>query len=97
MKPASNYVRETLNSMVNETFSKCMRSALRFPQQKRKLNTLANETANFQVEMMKEVQQFSNERSINSRAFLEEFNSKIEMKKREIEKRLKNLIDYHKI
>ena len=97
MKPANIYVRETLNSMVNETFDECMRNALRFPQQKRNLNTLANDTAKFQVEMMKEVHQYTNDRPTNSRSFLEEFNSKIEIKKREIEKRLKKLIDYHEI
>lgn len=92
MKPANLYVQETLNSMVSETFDRCMKSALRFPSQKRKLNTLANDAATFQVEMMREVHQLSSARPKNSGSYLEEFNSKIEMKRKEIEKRLKNLI-----
>jgi len=97
MKPARKYVQETLSSIVSETFDRCMKSALRFPHQKRELNQLANDTAKFQIEMMNEIRQSSSISIKKSRGFLDDFNSKIEIKKKEIENELKNLIDVERI
>lgn len=93
MNPAKRIVRESLNSMVNETFNRCMKSALRFPQQKRKLNSIAKDAAKFQQEMMNEVHQNSDQKSKFSNEFFDQFNLRIEIKRKEIEKRLKNLLN----
>ncbi|MEM7162800.1 MAG: hypothetical protein AAF487_10230 [Bacteroidota bacterium] len=90
MRPAKTFLQETLNSMVNETFDRCMKNALRFPDQKRKLNTLANDVAHFQKKILSEMWQVRNE--FENANQLSDFQLRIDQKRHEIERQLKNIL-----
>jgi len=93
MRPAKiHYMQETLDSMVNETFDRCMKSALRFPDQKRKLNTIANEVAAFQKNLMSELEILDSQVNLDRIQNIDKVQLKIDCKKREVDDRIRKLI-----